>query len=93
MAARECELPADCAGSVGHADVVATATATFSIEKNGSPVGTVVFGTVDNEPTFTTSGGLPVTFLAGDILTLITPTPQDATLAEVAITLALTRAV
>lgn len=82
-------FPAGLTGSQGFATDAATADAEFNIKKNGSSIGTVTFVAASNEATFTLSGG--AVFVAGDVLTLVAPDPQDATLWQVSITLAGTR--
>jgi hypothetical protein len=68
-------------GSVG---ANPTATATYTVYKNGSSVGTVAVST-GGVFTFTTAG---FSLAAGDRLTITAPSPQDTTLADVGITLA-----
>lgn len=66
-----------------------SATALYTISKNGGIVGTVSIST-SGIFTFATSGGAVVTFNAGDKLTILTPA-GDLTLADVTITLSGTR--
>lgn len=80
----------DFAGSVGSVGTNPTSTATYTVKKNGSTVGQIVINT-SGVFTFTTSGGAPISFSSGDRLEIVSPNPQDATLADVAITLAGTR--
>lgn len=74
-------------GSVG---ANPTATATYTVYKNGSTVGTVQIST-SGVFTFATSGGTSFTLSPGDRLTVVAPGSQDATLADVGITLVGTR--
>jgi len=74
----------DSKGSVG---TNPTATATYTVYKNGSSVGTIAIST-SGVFTFTTSG---FTLNAGDRLTIVAPGSQDTTLADVGITLVGTR--
>lgn len=74
------------ADSAAVAEIAATADAVFSIEKNGSEIGTVTFEAGQSTGTFALVGG--ATFEKGDLLTVIAPDPQDATLFNVSITLA-----
>jgi len=67
-----------------------TATATYSVYKNGSLIGTIAVST-SGVFTFATSGGVSVTFNAGDRLTIVAPGSQDATMQDVGITLVGTR--
>jgi len=84
-------FPAGLIGSCGTADTGATATATFSIRKNGSQVGTMVFntGSPNNVASFTMAS--ETTFSAGDVLTVVAPASPDATLADIGFGLAGTR--
>lgn len=67
-----------------------TSTATYTVKKNGSNVGTVVVSS-SCAPTFTTSGGAAVTYAYKDLLSITAPSPQDATADTVAIALLGTR--
>lgn len=79
-------FPAGLTGSQGFATDAATADAEFTIKKNGSSIGTATFVAASNEATFALTGG--AVFEAGDVLTVVAPEPQDATLWQVSITLA-----
>lgn len=79
-------FPAGLTGSQGFATDAPTADAVFTIKKNGSSIGTVTFADGDNTASFALSGG--AVFAAGDVLTVVAPEPQDATLFQVSITLA-----
>jgi len=82
-ATREFTLPISLTGSIFNARVAATGTATFTLKKNGSSIGTIVWsaaGTV-GAPTFASA----VTFAVNDIFTIEAPSPQDATLADVSL--------
>lgn len=74
-------------GSVG---TNPTATASYTVNKNGSSVGTISIST-GGVFTFTTSGGTSFSLAAGDRLTIVAPSSQDTTLADVGITLVGTR--
>lgn len=82
-------FPAGFSGSKGFATDAPTADAEFTIKKNGTGVGTVTFAAASNEATFALAGG--AVFGAGDVLSVVAPAPQDATLWQVSITLAGTR--
>lgn len=71
--------------SAASADDASTGTAVFSIEKNGTEIGTVTF-TSSLTGTFALAGG--ATFVKNDVLKIIAPAPQDATLFNVSISLA-----
>src|SRR6516225_3436015 len=72
-------------GSQGTAGVAATAATTYSIRKNGSNVGTMVFAAGATTATFTMASA--TTFMAGDVVTMVAPASPDATLANLARTL------
>ena len=78
-------FPAGLTGSQGTAGVTATATATYSIRKNGTAAGTMVFAAGAMTATFTMTSA--TTYLAGDILTIVAPASPDTTLANLAWTL------
>lgn len=63
----------------------ATATAVLSIRKNNVEFGTLTFNVGAAVGVFASAAG--TTFAAGDILTIVAPSPRDATLATLAITL------
>jgi hypothetical protein len=67
-------------GSIFKAITAATASATFTLKKNGSSIGTIVFAASSGTGTITFSAA--VTFAAGDVITIEAPTPQDATLSD-----------
>jgi len=78
-------FPAGLGGSYGSAGAAATANATFTIAKNGSIVGTMVFAAGAAAATFTMASATG--FAAGDVLTITAPASPDATLANLAWTL------
>jgi hypothetical protein len=84
VATRAFKLLDDFAGSRGHCVVNPDSTATFTVQKNGVTIGTVAISNV-GAFTFATTGSAVESFAVGDRLTLIAPTPQDASLANVAI--------
>lgn len=71
-------LPSGLTGSIGGCEVAPTATATFTIYKNGSSIGTAQISASATTATFTFAS--MVSFVSGDLLTLKCPNPQDATL-------------
>ena len=79
-------FPAALSGSSGSAGAAATASATFTIAKNGTAIGTMVFAAGAAAASFTMSGA--TAFSAGDVLTITAPATPDATLANLAWTLA-----
>lgn len=78
-------LPVDLAGSQVKADTAATASAAFDLRKNGSSVGTLTIAASGTTATFTAASA--VQFAAGDRIDLVAPSSQDATLANVRVTL------
>jgi hypothetical protein len=78
-------FPAGLTGSAAGAEIAATGTATFTIEKNGTSVGTMVFAAAATTASFTM--GSATGFAAGDVLKIIAPSSPDATLADLAWTL------
>ncbi len=74
-------FPAGLSGSQGAAGTAATGTATYSIEKNGSAVGTMAFAASATTASFTMSAA--TAFAIGDVLTIVAPASPDATLASV----------
>jgi hypothetical protein len=83
---RTITIPAGCAGSFGYTPIPAAATTTIVINKNGSAVGTIVFGAGATNPTFTATSAIVLDPLT-DILTIVAPATADASLASVMITL------
>jgi hypothetical protein len=79
-------LPSGLAGSYGTAGTAATAAASFAIEKNGSTVGTMDIAAGANGASFTMASATG--FAGGDVLTIVAPASPDATLANLAWTLA-----
>jgi hypothetical protein len=73
-------------GSYGVAGTAATASASFAIEKNGTTVGTMVFAAGATSASFTMAS--QTSFAGGDVLTILAPASPDATLANLAWTLA-----
>jgi hypothetical protein len=74
------------AGARAYAGVSATAETVLDVYRNGSPIGTVTFGTGASTGSFATAGGGAETFAAGDRLAIINQDPADATLADLSIT-------
>jgi hypothetical protein len=76
----------DFAGARAYAGVSATAATVLDVHRNGSPIGTITFGTGASTGSFATAGGGAETFAAGDRLAIINENPADATLADLSIT-------
>lgn len=83
---RAVSFAANFSGSRGSVGTNPTSSAVFDIQKGGGSVGTITVST-GGVFTYASSGGTPVSFSAGDIITLIAPSPQDATMADIGITL------
>lgn len=88
VAPRGFTLPMNLPNSQGKAGTAATGVATFNIQKNGTTVGTCTF---TGGTTAAFSLATSVSFAAGDELSVVAPSPADASLANIAITLAGTR--
>lgn len=73
-------LPTNLAGSVVDAAGAATGTATFTFQKNGASIGTAVFSAAGTVAALTLTA---TAFDVGDIFDFTTPTPDDASLADV----------
>lgn len=84
-APRAFTLPAGLTGSRAVAGTAATASTTFTIKKNGSSIGSIVWGAAATVATFTFASA--VSFAAGDVLTVTAPASPDATLANIGFTL------
>ncbi len=78
------------AGSAGTVGTNPTSTAAYDVKKNGTTIGAVSIST-GGAFTFTTTSGTSKSLASGDRLTIIAPSPQDATLSDVGFTLAGTR--
>lgn len=76
-------------GSVALCTTPPTANAVFSLTRNGNQVGTLTLAP-SGAYTFSSLGFTAVVFSAGDILALVSPYPQDATLADLSVTLTAT---
>src|SRR5262249_46738552 len=87
-------VPANFAGSLGFAGTVPTSDAVFEVGyvRAGTyhTIGHVTFAASD--AALTLSAQAAVALLAGDILRLNAPDPQDATLADCGVTILLKRA-
>ncbi len=88
VATRRFTLADDLVGSEGHADTVGTvAVSDFDVLRNGVSIGTVSFAVSAATSTFVTAGSIPEVFEVGDRLTVTAPSPANAALADIAITL------
>lgn len=81
-------LPSGASGGA-KAGIAATASATFSITRNGSAIGSLTFAA--SATTGTVSITSSVSVASGDLLALVAPATPDTTLANIAFTFAGTR--
>jgi hypothetical protein len=77
------------ASGVAIAQVAATGSTTYTLAKNGTSIGTISWAAAATVGTVSITGA--VSFVAGDLLSLTGPAGADATLANIAVTLAGTR--
>lgn len=85
VAPRAFRIPANAAGSRLKAGTAATGSSVFSIQKNGVQFLTVTVAASGTTATFASS---QTDFAAGDVLRIVAPAIADASLADIAITLA-----
>lgn len=86
---RPATLPAGATGSQAKAAAAATGATTYTVRKNGGSIGTIDFAASGTVGTFNGFG--TTNFVAGDVLSITGPATADATLADLAITIKLTR--
>lgn len=86
---RPVSMSGNFAGSTGHCGANPTATAVYTVYKNGSTIGTVTIST-SGAFTFASTSGAAPSFAIGDTLSILTPI-TDATLSSVTMTFAGTR--
>jgi hypothetical protein len=87
VAPRAFRIPANASGSQLRASTAATGSSVFSIQKNGAQFLTATVAGSGTSATFSSS---QTDFAAGDVLKIVAPATADATLADIAITLAAT---
>ena len=94
----DCTLPANCAGSKGGGEAVATATTVYKIQRSlaASPnsfvdIGSVSYAAGTNVPTFNTASGVDYTFSIGDTMRVVGPDVPDTTLSDTNFTILLMR--
>lgn len=85
---RSWTLPLGASGAAV-AGVPATGSATYTLAKNGTAIGTITWAAGATAGTISITAN--TSFVAGDILTMTAPASADATLANLAVTLAGTR--
>lgn len=81
----------DLLGWSAQGDVAATASSVFDVRKNGATVGSITFAAAGTVATLTTSGGTAVSLAANDFLDVVAPSPADATLADVTLSILIVR--
>ena len=86
---RAVTFPANLTGSTAQAATAASSAASFTLRRNGTNVGSVAFAAGSATGSFSLAGG--VSFASGDLLELLAPSPQDATLADISFCLVGTR--
>lgn len=86
---RAVRFPTGLPNSQGVAGTASGATATFSVRKNGTQFATMQFAAGISTATFTAATATD--FAAGDVLTIIAPSPADSTLSDIGFSLAAIR--
>jgi hypothetical protein len=82
---RAARLPAGATLSRAVAGAAATEPSTFTLLKNGIAIGAIQFAAGEAAASFSVAAA--VDFAAGDLFAITAPDPQDATLADIALTL------
>jgi len=82
IAGRTITFPADFSSNQMKAGTGATGSPVFTVNKNGSQVGTATFAPSGTSPTWASASHAPVVFSTGDVGTFIAPNPVDGTLAD-----------
>lgn len=82
---RAARLPADGGLSRAVAGAAATAPSAFALLKNGTSIGEIQFAAGQTVASFSVAAAID--FAAGDLFATAAPDPQDATLADIALTL------
>ena len=90
VAPRAFTLPQNLTGSIAKAGTAATGSTVFTLKKNGTQIGTMTFAASGTTATFSFASA--ASFTIGDIIDLVAPSTQDATLADISVTLVATLA-
>lgn len=80
-------LPTNATGSTAACEVAPSSTATFSIRKNGTQIGTVTFAANATTGTFTATS---TSFSTGDVLSVVLTSAYDNTFSDIGIVITLT---
>ena len=86
---RAVSFPAGMPGSQGVVGTAPAANAVFDLRRNAVSFGAMTFAVAATTATFSVPGD--TIFAAGDVLTVVAPTPQDGTLADLGFSFAGTR--
>jgi hypothetical protein len=78
-------IPINLANSQGSSGVAATASAVFSLKKNGTQFGTATWAAAGTEPTFVAAA--TTSFAIGDVLSINAPASVDTTLADISLSI------
>lgn len=84
-------IPVDMAESKGKAGVAATAQTDFDVQKNGVSVGTIRFAAGQTVATFICAAEVELVGDNSDYLKIICPVSVDGTLADIGISIKVTR--
>ena len=90
--ARVTIFPINFAGALAKAQVAATASTVLNVKRDGTTIGTITFAAAGTTGTFATTGGVAMTFTAGQTLAIEGPSTADTTLGTVGIVLVGSRA-
>lgn len=85
VAVRAFRIPASATGSLSKSAVAATASTTYSLQKNGVQFGTMVYSAAGTTGAFTVASNAD--FAIGDVMTVVAPATADTTHADMEFTL------
>ena len=90
VAPRAISLPQNLTGSIAKSGTAATGSTVFTLKKNGTQIGTMTFAASGSTATFSFASAVSVAI--GDIIDMVAPATQDATLSDISVTLVATLA-